>query len=375
MFVIDRPGFDALLEAIAARGYALVGPTVRQGAVLYDAIRGSGDLAAGVREEASGGSCRLVPSESPALFGFVNGPRSLKHFLYPSRRLLWRAHGGSSDFQVETPAPDPPRYAFIGVRACDLAGVAMQDKIFLESGYVDPEYQARRERCLIVAVHCTAPGNACFCASTDTGPRARSGFDIALTEMIDERGHYFVAETGSEAGAEIMAEIPAREAAPEESASAGARVEEAAGKMGRRLDTKGLRELLMDNLEHPRWDAMEERCLACANCTMVCPTCFCSTVEDVTSLDGGTAERWRVWDSCFTMDFSYIHGGSVRKTAAARYRQWITHKLASWHDQFGASGCVGCGRCIAWCPVGIDITEEAAALRAGGPVKTPGEGD
>ena len=96
---------------------------------------------------------------------------------------------------------------------------------------------------------------------------------------------------------------------------------------------------------------------------MVCPTCFCTTVEDHSDLAGETAERVRSWDSCFTLDFSYVHGGSVRTETQSRYRQWMTHKLASWIDQFGTSGCVGCGRCITWCPVGIDITEEAAAIR------------
>jgi sulfhydrogenase subunit beta (sulfur reductase) len=106
------------------------------------------------------------------------------------------------------------------------------------------------------------------------------------------------------------------------------------------------------------------RCLGCANCTLACPTCFCASVSDTTDLEGETAARVRRWDSCFTLDHSYIHGGSVRASLRARYRQWLTHKLASWIDQFGVSGCVGCGRCITWCPVGIDITEEVAAIRA-----------
>jgi ferredoxin len=95
---------------------------------------------------------------------------------------------------------------------------------------------------------------------------------------------------------------------------------------------------------------------------MVCPTCFCTTPEDITDVTGEHAERWERWASCFELDFSYLHGGSVRQSGVGRYRHWITHKLSTWYDQFGHSGCVGCGRCIAWCPVGIDITEEAARL-------------
>jgi Fe-S-cluster-containing hydrogenase component 2 len=129
------------------------------------------------------------------------------------------------------------------------------------------------------------------------------------------------------------------------------------------MDTTGIRDLLYTNFDHPRWDNVAQRCLTCANCTMVCPTCFCTTVEDVSDVTGSHAERWRKWDSCFSQNFSYIHGGSVRSSAKSRYRQWMTHKLASWIDQFGSSGCVGCGRCITWCPVGIDITEEVRAIR------------
>jgi sulfhydrogenase subunit beta (sulfur reductase) len=133
--------------------------------------------------------------------------------------------------------------------------------------------------------------------------------------------------------------------------------------MGRTLDTADIKALLYRNYEHPRWDNAAARCLTCGNCTMVCPTCFCTTVEDVTDLKGEHAERWQKWDSCFTMDFSYIHGGIIRSSPKARYRQWMTHKLATWIDQFGTSGCVGCGRCITWCPVAIDITEEVRAIR------------
>ena len=162
----------------------------------------------------------------------------------------------------------------------------------------------------------------------------------------------------------MLADIPHRAADDAERTPGSASSSAPPDAWAASCETHGLRELLQDSLEHPRWDEVAERCLTCGNCTMVCPTCFCTTVEDVTDLTGEQAERWRAWDTCFSLDHSYVHGGSVRPTGRSRYRQWMTHKLGTWWDQFGTSGCVGCGRCIAWCPVGIDITEEAAALRA-----------
>jgi ferredoxin len=198
----------------------------------------------------------------------------------------------------------------------------------------------------------------------NTGPKAQQGFDLALTEILETDRHYFVVETGTDLGADILREIPHHQSNEAERAKAEQVVAKATAQMGRSLDLGGVKDLLYHSAEHARWDEVAKRCLTCANCTMVCPTCFCTTVEDVTDLTGGHAERWRKWDSCFTMDFSYIHGGSIRPSVRARYRQWLTHKLASWIDQFGVSGCVGCGRCLTWCPVGIDITEEVRALRA-----------
>ena len=216
----------------------------------------------------------------------------------------------------------------------------------------------------VVAVQCGQAGGTCFCVSMNTGPVADGGFDLALTEVIDGGEHYFAVEVGSERGAEVLTDVPHREALDTDRNAAAAVHARTAASMGRELDTTGIKELLYRNYEHPRWDEVADRCLTCGNCTMVCPTCFCSAVEDETDLSGEEAERWRVWDTCFSVDYSHIHGGSIRPSGRSRYRQWMTHKLGTWHDQFGSSGCVGCGRCITWCPVGIDITEEVAAIRA-----------
>ncbi|TBW38149.1 sulfite reductase subunit A [Azotobacter chroococcum] len=362
--VLDRDGLQALIEALAARGFQVLGPLVRDEAIVYDEIAGVADLPAGWTDRQGPGHYRLERRDDQALFGFAAAPQSWKRFLHPPVETLWRVRQGEGGLLFSTAAEATPRYAFLGVRACDLKAIAIQDRVLCEGDYRDTAYERRRRGAFIVALNCSEAGDTCFCVSMGSGPKAAGAFDLALTELLDERRHEFLVEVGSAAGGEVLASLPQRAALDADRAAAAAVVARTAGRMGRQLDTAGLQALLQDNPEHPRWDEVAERCLSCANCTMVCPTCFCTTVEDHSDLAGGSAERVRLWDSCFTLDFSYIHGGSVRQTDKGRYRQWMTHKLSTWFDQFGSSGCVGCGRCITWCPVGIDITEEAAAIRA-----------
>jgi len=307
---------------------------------------------------------RLRKRDDRALFGYAVGPRSWKESFFVPTLQLWRAHRQDGTFVVLEGARGAAPLALIGARSCDLHGVAIQDKVFRDGAFSDPDYEARRRGTFVVAVQCGQSGGTCFCVSMGTGPESTEGFDIALTEILDERGHRFVAEIGTERGLKFVEAVGFEPADDADVETALRIVAKTAGEMGRTLDTGGIRDLLYRNLEHPRWAEVADRCLACTSCTLVCPTCFCSSVEDKTDIDGEHAERTRRWDSCFTMDHSYVHGGSVRASIRSRYRQWLTHKLASWIDQFGSSGCVGCGRCITWCPVGIDITEEVAAIRA-----------
>ncbi len=362
--VISLDGLQALIDALAAKNYQVLGPTVHDGAIIYDAITKTADLPAGWTDRQDGGRYRLERRDDDALFGFVVGPHSWKQFLHPAKETLWKASRGPDGIVVTAEEPSPQKLAFLGVRSCELAAIAVQDKVFCEGPYLDVPYAERRKDAFIVAVNCGEAGGTCFCVSMQTGPKAEAGFDVALTELHHNGAHEFLVEVGSESGAALMQDVPHRPASNEQVSAAEAAVANATNQMGRTLDTNGLKELLQGNSNHPQWDAVAERCLSCGNCTMVCPTCFCTTVDDHSDLSGDNAERVRKWDSCFTLDFSYIHGGSVRTATRSRYRQWMTHKLASWYDQFGTSGCVGCGRCITWCPVGIDITEEAAAIRA-----------
>ncbi len=280
-----------------------------------------------------------------------------------SRRAsrLWRARKENGGRTIEEEPPDETPLAFIGVRSCELHAIGIQDTVFLGGKFVDRDYASRRDGAFLVAVNCGEPGANCFCASMDAGPRVRDAHDLALTEILDGE-HRFLVEVGSERGAEVLAELPTRPASDADVAAAIGVTDDAATRMTKAMPAVDLHALLAGTLEHPRWDDVAARCLSCTNCTLVCPTCFCSSVEDTSDLTGAETARERVWDSCFSLDYSYIHGGSIRASSRSRYRQWLTHKLGTWVDQFGTSGCVGCGRCITWCPVGIDITEEVAAL-------------
>ncbi|WP_197538555.1 4Fe-4S dicluster domain-containing protein [Magnetospirillum gryphiswaldense] len=361
--VLDKDGLGDFIKNLRKSGYQVFGPRRDNDAVIYDLIDGADDLPAGWGSEQKGGHYRLRQRDDGAWFGYGLGPQGWKRQLYPPRQKLFaatRTDGGG--FTLAPPAPPAPPMAFIGVRACELAAIARQAKVFGDRDFADPGYQRRLADALIVAVQCGEALETCFCASMGTGPEVKSGFDIKLTEVIDNSHHVFVAEAGTPRGAKLL---KAAKPASQADIKAAAQVVKNAETQQKHLDPAAAR-ALATNPEHPRWDQVAARCLTCGNCTMVCPTCFCTTVEDVTDLKGDNAERWRKWDSCFTSDFSYIHGGAVRTETRSRYRQWITHKLSTWVDQFDETGCVGCGRCITWCPVGIDITEEAAVITGQG---------
>jgi ferredoxin len=363
VFGVD--GLTALIQRLRAHGYHVLGPTVRDGAIIYGPVRAADDLPRGHTDEMGPARYRLARGDGDARFGYTLGALGWKRFLHPEALTLWRARRTAAGVELDhDPACAPQRLAFLGVRACEVAAIRVHDQVLRDGAVRDPVYAERRERIFIAAVNCTAAAATCFCASVGSGPRVADGADLILTELIADGAARYVCAVGSARAAAVLADVPHAPATSGDLEAASAAVDRAKRSMERALDPEGVREALRANPDHPRWDEVAARCLGCGNCTLVCPTCFCTTVEDVTDLSGQHLERRRVWDSCFTLDFSYIHGGSVRPSARARYRQWLTHKLSTWWDQFGMSGCVGCGRCIAWCPAGIDLTEEVRAIRA-----------
>ncbi|HUF09920.1 MAG TPA: 4Fe-4S dicluster domain-containing protein [Rhodothermales bacterium] len=369
--LLPRKGLNDLIEAMASFGYRVIGPTVRDGAIVLDDVKSDANLPIGWGDEQSGGAYRLRKRDDDRVFGFVVGPHSVKRFLFVPRRQILsaeRAQDGELAFQEHLDPPD--KLAVLGVRPCDMAAILVQDLTFMWEQYPDGDYVRRRANTFTVVVNCSHPASTCFCSSMGTGPRCDGGFDLSLTELYDEHRHDFLIEIGSEAGAAVVSKLETTPASEGDLAAAVNVTKAAEAAITKILDTDNIHDLLLGNLDHPAWQDVADRCLSCANCTMACPTCFCTGVDEVTHLSGSHAERWQEWDSCFTIDHAYIHGGSIRKSTRSRYRQWMTHKLASWIDQFGTSGCVGCGRCITWCPVGIDITEEVLKIRNSPPATT-----
>jgi sulfhydrogenase subunit beta (sulfur reductase) len=371
-FLLEAPQLQHLIEALHSQGYAVLGPTLSQGDLVYAEVQEAADLPVGWRDEEEAGSFRLIRGDSQTFFGCRVGQHSWKQFFFPPDLLLWQARREEGSWRLQVPAGEQPPYAFLGVRACDLAALEVHDRVFMKGRYLDPVYQERRQRAFIVAVNCTRSGGTCFCASLGTGPRATSGFDLALTEVLEDGRHFFLVEVGTKRGADILSAVTQQRATKAEVAATERLMADTARNQTRVLNTEGLKEFFYDNYENPHWDVVTDRCLTCGNCAITCPTCFCHNYQDSLDVTGQVAERRRHWEVCFSVDHSYIHGGAIRPNPRSRYRQWLTHKLATWVDQFGCLGCIGCGRCITWCPVGIDLTQEVISLKAAaGKSKTP----
>ncbi len=365
----DRAGFlpvaqlPTLVARLMALGYQCLGPAVENGAIVMRELDAPDALPRGLQAEQAPGHYRVTQDPQNRYFAWANGPQAIKPQAFAPTESLWRAErDAAGTLQFAVVVPDAPAQALIGVRACDLAALAVQDAHFLREGRRDAHYAQRRERLFLVAVQCAEPAATCFCASTGDGPTPTVGYDLALAELAEG----FMVEAGSDKGASVLDALNLSAATPQQIDAARQQGQAAADAQTRSVPARNnLRDVLMGRLGHPHWDTVAARCLACGNCTAVCPTCFCHAEIDTPALDGQSSRHERIWDSCFGESHGHLHGFNVRSDIKSRYRQWLTHKLATWHDQFGRSGCVGCGRCIAWCPTGIDLTEEVAALTAG----------
>ena len=370
---LPRDRFDDLLEALRSDGRRVVGPTIADGVIVFADLTDTATLPAGWTLETSPGRARLERlRDGPAAartFQYPVSGEGIKRFTFPSRvdaLSMDTAEDGTVRVRVEAPDASEP-LALVGARACDLAALAVHDRVLAGGPAIDPDYAARRRDLIIVAVECALAGSTCFCATMDTGPEVTTGADLILNELDDG----FVVRAPTPAGERVLSDLGLAPAGEPRTRAAAAQTAATRVSMGTTAIPANPRDLLLANLDHPRWDAVAERCIACANCTLACPTCFCTGLEVTSGFDGAASSAARAWDSCFTEGFAQIAGGSFRPRHRDRYRQWLTHKFGTWWDQFGTSGCIGCGRCIAWCPVGIDVRAELKAIADTAPAPAP----
>jgi Fe-S-cluster-containing hydrogenase component 2 len=363
---LEHQNLPALIDVLRSQGFRVVGPTIEQNAIVYEELTSIQQLPQGWSDSQSPAIYQIQRTpqspENQKYFHFNLGPHSWKKFLFPPHSLL-------SNESAST--PNQP-LAILGARACELAAIAIQDRVFMTPPSVDPQYARRRNDLFVVALQCTTAASTCFCPSMNTGPALptpnenSSSYDIALTEIASEEpgqvSHGFVVQAGSPSGQLILDQLPTTAVTADRLHAQEQIVDSVRSSIERAMPSGDLREALLARLKHPHWEDVAKRCLSCANCTMVCPTCFCSSVDETHDLLNDTTLRERRWDSCFNPDFTHTSGAPARNSIQSRYRQWLTHKLATWFDQFDTSGCVGCGRCITWCPVGIDLTQEVAKL-------------
>ncbi|HSB36365.1 MAG TPA: sulfite reductase subunit A, partial [Thermoanaerobaculia bacterium] len=200
LHTFDASSLDTLISILRGQGFTVVGPVFRDGAVVLDEIDGAADLPAGVTDEQDAGRYRATKGAAGRLFDFANGPESWKRRLHPPALRLWKGARHGKGFVAGPVDEPPPKLALFGARACDLAAIAVQDRVFLGGRYTDPAYRTRREEAFVVAVACTRAGGTCFCASTGTGPAPSGGFDLALTPIGENGTRAFVVACGTSRG-------------------------------------------------------------------------------------------------------------------------------------------------------------------------------
>ena len=353
--VIASSQLDTLIRLLGADGFEVLGPIVRDGAIVHGALTSRSDLPVGWHDRQEPGQYEVTRADDETAFSWAVGPDSWKPQFLPPSRELWRSRLSAGAVTIESRRDVDRPMAIIGIRPCDLAALRTLDAVLLDGAHRDAYYERRRAGAFIVVVECSAPASTCFCSAMGTGPEAVDGYDLALSELVIGGILQYLIRARSDRGVELIDRLESTDAHDDVRRERARLLAAARDAQCRHIDPAQVARGLAQHQDTPAWDDVAKRCLSCANCTSVCPTCFCCDVDDTSDVHGVVSRR-RSWSSCFELDHSYLHGGAVRHSTSSRYRQWATHKFSTWWDQFGTSGCVGCGRCVTWCPVGIDVT-------------------
>ncbi|MGD0276344.1 MAG: 4Fe-4S dicluster domain-containing protein [Syntrophales bacterium] len=292
----------------------------------------------------------LEKGEEP-LVRYANSKNAPKNFFFPHTELMMKYTRTPKGMTFKEKGPEAPEAVLFGVRPCDARSLVLLDRLFDQEKYRDNYYIERRARITVISMACVHPPYAtCFCTSVDGAPVSSDGADILITDVEDN----YLVEFLSEKGQKYLSYFG--NAAADEAAVA--RKEEiarqAASEIKSHIPAKEIKPILDVNFEHPFWNTIHQKCLACGTCTFLCPTCHCFDISD--EVKGADGIRIRNWDSCmfplFTLETS---GHNPRTTQKERWRQRAMHKFKYYVDNFNAIACVGCGRCVMYCPVNIDI--------------------
>jgi hypothetical protein len=312
-------------------------------------------------------SFRRIESAAEVDWNYSSTTIPPSKIIYAPQQALVRFVKSDKGYKAEEDAGAITDRALLAVHPCDLHGLLVLERTFLGQ-MKDAAYERVRSRATVVGLNCQNVGEKCFCASFGTGPFfgfwMQQGPPFGCDAILTDLGERFLVETFGEKGDMLFVKVKSSPPSLDDIGEKFKREAAAKERFRKTLNTRDLPALMRRNLYHPTWRITGEgKCLSCANCTNVCPTCFCYDTWDKAQLDLSVIERVRRWDSCQDERFAEVHGGNFRSTREARLRQFVCHKLSYWVEQYGCFGCVGCGRCMTWCPTGIDLTEIAAEIR------------
>jgi sulfhydrogenase subunit beta (sulfur reductase) len=283
---------------------------------------------------------RPVQSADEIVFDYENTNLSPKELFFPRTETLFTAVPKDGDIEL-TPTTVDQEVILFGIRPCDARGIAILDGPFLDEP-ADSLWSQHREKTTMIGLSCTKPAPQCFCTSMGSAPNDASNVDIMLTQVEDG----YAVETITEKGEKLLQGVELRESD----------VQPPVPTCDVNIPAEGIVEAITKMFDDPYWSRLADRCIHCNVCAYVCPTCYCFDIRDRT--DKGKTERIRTWESCQSKGFTRIAGGyDPRADKGTRLRQRFCHKLLYFPQQFGALGCVGCGRCVIACPVNIDIRE------------------
>lgn len=327
---LSQSGLTQWIEGMLASGRRVLAPVEEEGLTVFRPITNSAELAA----------------------NYTRSDLPFKEWLFPPTEVILRYRIENGEPVLEDPEVDAPETVALFLRPCDAAAVAILDKVF-GGDYEDEFYLTRRRRLTIVGLSCTDPLPECFCAAVGLSPTSELGSDVLLTPIGDE----FLVEVLTEKGEQLVQQFE-RLFADAEGLTKEQVTADAVAKMKRTEPLPSLMGDYAQMFEHPVWEEVARKCLGCGVCAYTCPTCHCYDIVDEAGLFEGV--RCRNWDCCaFALFTLHASGHNPRPTQAHRYRQRILHKFAYFLQTYGQNMCVGCGRCVVKCPVGMDIYEIA----------------